>query len=135
MAVLMLIGAMCLAGSSVVVAKILVSSVPVFLGAFGSLLIAFVCMIPLMFGRISELRRLTRNQWKNLFLQGLCGIVLFRVFIFYGLHSTGAVQVGIITGTTPAVLALLSFFLLKEKLSRQAIAGIGFAVAGNTRFR
>lgn len=130
MAVLMLIGAMCLAGSSVVVAKILVSSVPVFFGAFGSLLVAFICMVPLMYGRTSELRRLTVKQWKNLFFQGLCGIVLFRVFILYGLHSTGAVQAGIITGTTPGVLALLSFFLLREKLSRQAIIGIGFAVAG-----
>lgn len=130
MAVLMLIGAMCLAGSSVVVGKILVSSVPVFFGAFGSLLVAFVCMIPLMHSRTDELRCLTLRQWKYLFLQGLCGIVLFRVFILYGLHSSGAVQAGIITGTTPAVLALLSFLLLGEKLSRQTIAGIGFAVAG-----
>ncbi len=130
MAVFMLIGAMCLAGSSVVVGKFLVSSVPVFLGAFGSLLVAFVCMLPLMYGRIDELRGLTLNHWKYLFLQGLCGIVLFRVFILYGLHSTGAVQAGIITGTTPAVLAVLSLFLLGEKISVRTIAGIGFAVAG-----
>ena len=130
MAVVMLIGAMCLAGSSVVVGKILVSSVPVFLGAFGSLLVAFACMIPLMHGRVSELRCLTFYHWKYLFLQGLCGVVLFRVFILYGLHSTGAVQAGIITGTTPAVLALLSFFLLGESISMGMIAGIGFAVAG-----
>jgi drug/metabolite transporter (DMT)-like permease len=130
MAVFMLIGAMCLAGSSVVVGKILVSSVPVFFGAFGSLLVAFVCMLPLMHDRIGELRGLTLIHWKYLFLQGLCGIVLFRVFILYGLHSTGAVQAGIITGTTPAVLAILSLFLLGEKITIRTIAGIGFAVAG-----
>ncbi len=130
MAVFMLIGAMCLAGSSVVVGKILVSSVPVFLGAFCSLLVAFICMIPLMYGRITELRQLTLSHWKYLFLQGLCGIVLFRIFILYGLHSTGAVQAGIITGTTPAVLALLSLLLLGEAITRQTAAGIGFAVAG-----
>ena len=130
MAVFMLIGAMCLAGSSVVVGKILVSSVPVFLGAFGSLLVAFFCMIPLMYGRVAELRRLTLNHWKYLFLQGLCGIVLFRVFMLYGLHSTGAVQAGIITGTTPAVLALLSLLLLGEAISRRTVAGVCFAAAG-----
>lgn len=126
----MLILAMILAGSSVIVGKLLIVSTPVFLGTFGSLVVAFLCMLPLMRGRLSELRHLTARQWKYLFLQGLCGIVLFRVFTLYGLHSTGAVQAGIITGTTPAVLALLSLIFLGEKLSRKSIIGILFAVAG-----
>jgi len=130
MAVLMLIGAMFLAGSSVVVAKMLATAVPVFLTAFASLLVAFVCLLPLMYGRTGELRRLTGNHWKYLFLQGLCGIVLFRVCMLYGLQSTGAVQAGIITGTTPAVLAVLSLLLLGERLSRRSLAGIVFTVAG-----
>ena len=129
-AVAMLIGAMSLAGSSVVVGKILVATVPVFLAAFGSLLVAFVCMIPLMLGRFSEIRFLTAREWLYLFLQGLCGIVLFRVFTLYGLHSTGAVQAGIITGTTPAVLALLSFLLLGERLSGRSVAGVILAMTG-----
>ena len=129
-AVAMLIAAMSLAGSSVVVGKMLVASVPVFLAAFGSLLVAFACMIPLTYGRLAEIRLLTRREWFYLFLQGLCGIVLFRVFTLYGLHSTGAVQAGIITGTTPAVLALLSLLLLKEKLTARAALGVVLAMAG-----
>ena len=129
-AVAMLIGAMSLAGSSVVVGKVLVASVPVFLAAFGSLLVAFACMVPLMYGRFHEVRLLTRREWFYLFLQGLCGIVLFRVFTLYGLHSTGAVQAGIITGTTPAVLAVLSLLLLGERLSARATLGVILAMAG-----
>jgi drug/metabolite transporter (DMT)-like permease len=102
----MLVGAMSLAGSSVVVGKMLVATVPVFVAAFGSLLVASVAILPLMRGRLGELRQLTAREWLYLFLQGLCGIVLFRVFTLYGLHMTGAVQAGIITGATPAVLAL-----------------------------
>ncbi len=128
--VIMLVLAMTLAGSSVVVGKVIVNSFPVFLGAFASLLVAFICMVPLMHGRYSELHNLTIRQWKYLFLQGLCGIVLFRVFTLYGLHSTGAIQAGIITGTTPAVLALLSLFLLGERLGKRTLTGIIFAVAG-----
>ncbi len=127
---LMLVGAMTLAGSSVVVGKILVGSLPVFLAAFASLMVAFLCMIPLMYGRISELGNLTRKQWGNLFMQGLCGIVLFRVFTLYGLHTAGAVQAGIITGTTPAVLALLSLLLLGEPLTKRGVAGLICAVSG-----
>lgn len=130
MAIVMLIAAMCLAGSSVVVGKMLVATMPVFLAAFATLLVAFVCMLPLMYGRMGELRSLTFSQWRNLFLQGLCGIVLFRVLVFYGLHLTGAVQAGIITGSTPAVLALLSLLFLGESLTRRSLAGIACTVAG-----
>jgi drug/metabolite transporter (DMT)-like permease len=104
--------------------------VPVFVAAFGSLLVAFICMIPLMRGRLAELRLLTAREWMYLFLQGLCGIVLFRVFTLYGLHMTGAVQAGIITGATPAVLALLSLLLLGEQLSARMMAGIVLAATG-----
>ena len=129
-AIAMLIGAMSLAGSSVVVGKILITTVPVFVAAFGSLLVASICMIPFMYGRLSELRLLTTREWKYIFLQGLCGIVLFRIFTLYGLQMTGAVQAGIITGATPAVLALLSMIFLKERLSWSMSAGIVLAAAG-----
>lgn len=129
-AVAMLIGAMSLAGSSVVVGKMLVATVPVFVAAFGSLLVAFLCMVPLMQGRFGELRLLTAREWMYLFLQGLCGIVLFRVFTLYGLHMTGAAQAGIITGTTPAALAVLSFLMLGERFSARMAAGIVLAALG-----
>lgn len=129
-AITMLILAMTLAGSSVVVGKVIVNTIPVFLGTFASLLVAFACMVPLMHGRLSELKQLTLRQWKYLFLQGLCGIVLFRVFTLYGLHSTGAIQAGIVTGTTPAIFAVLSFFLLGEQIGKKALLGIVLAMAG-----
>lgn len=125
-----LILAMSLAGSSVVVGKIIISSMPVFLGTFLTLLVALLTMLPLMVKRIHEIRALTFREWRYLFLQGLFGIVLFRIFTLYGLHHTGAVEAGIVTGTTPAVLAVLSYFLLKEKLNEQAVIALCCAVAG-----
>lgn len=123
-------GGMFLAGSSVVVGKMLVDSVPVFVVTFGSLLVAFLCMLPLMYGRFQEVLQLDLRQWAYLFLQGVCGIVLFRVFTLYGLQSTSAVQAGIITGTTPAVLSLLSYALLGESLTLRSILGVICASGG-----
>lgn len=130
MAIVMLLAAMALAGSSVVVGKVLVATIPVFAGTFASLVVAFICMLPLMRGRYDEVRALTRRQWGYLFLQGLCGIVLFRVFALYGLKSTGAMEAGIITGTTPAVLALLAIVLLGERLSMKSLVAVMCSVAG-----
>jgi len=130
MQVLMCMAAMFLAGSSVVVGKMLVLKLPVFLTAFCSLVVAFGCMLPLMYGRLHEIRALNGRSWRYLFLQGLCGIVLFRAFTLYGLHYTSAAQAGIITGTTPAVLALLSLILLGERVDFAGLAGIFCAIGG-----
>lgn len=130
MQVLMCMAAMFLAGSSVVVGKILVLKLPVFLTAFCSLVVAFVCLLPLMYGRLHEIRALDLFAWRYLFLQGLCGIVLFRAFTLYGLHYSSAAQAGIITGTTPAVLAVLSLILLGERINLAGLVGIFFAVGG-----
>lgn len=129
-AMAMLVAAMALAGSSVVVGKLLVVELPVFVTAFSSLLVAVCCMLPLMVGRYTELRRLTRREWLYLMLQGLCGIVLFRVLTLYGLHFTGAVEAGLITGATPAVLALLSVTFLGERFTRHSLLAIVLAVSG-----
>ncbi len=126
----MLVAAMVLAGSSVVVGKIMIVSLPVFLGTFLTLVVALLCILPLMRGRAAEIRSLSAREWRYLFLQGLCGIVLFRVFTLYGLKMTGAVQAGIVTGSTPAVLAVLSWLLLGEKLGRRSRLAILCAVSG-----
>lgn len=126
----MLVAAMGLAGSSVVAGKMLCNTSPVFVTTFLSLLVAFMAMVPLMAGRFHELLALTRDQLIYLILQGVCGIVLFRIFILYGLQSTSAVQAGIITGTTPAVLALLSILLLGERPDLRKIATVLLAMAG-----
>lgn len=129
-AMAMLVAAMGLAGSSVVVGKLLVTTLPVFVSTFLSLAVAFFCLLPLMAGRFSELRGLSRREIAYLVLQALCGIVLFRVFTLYGLQRTGALQAGLITGATPLVLALFSRAFLGEVMPRGTAVAVLLAVVG-----
>jgi len=122
-----LVAAMTLAGSSVVVGKALANSLPVFLTTFATLLVALLVMLPHAWQKRAEIRALERREWIYLFLQGVCGIVLFRVLLLSGLHTIGAAQAGIITGTSPAVLTLLSWLMLGERPS--ALSGIGVLCA------
>jgi drug/metabolite transporter (DMT)-like permease len=122
--------AMALGGSSVPVGKTLAVTLPLFPTIFATLLAAWLVMVPLVWGRRGEIRALTRREWGYLFLQGLCGIVLFRIFLLLGLRHMGAAQAGIITGTTPAVLTILSLCMLKERPTPGALAGVACAVAG-----
>lgn len=129
-AIVQLTAGMTLAGSSVVVGRSLARELPVFLTTCASLLVAWLVMLPLVWRRRAEILLLRRREWGYLFLQGVCGIVLFRLFMLHGLRRIGAAQAGIITGTTPAVLTLLAWAMLGERPRPGALAGVACAVAG-----
>jgi drug/metabolite transporter (DMT)-like permease len=122
--------AMTLAGSSVVVGKILSTRMPVFLAAELSLIAALVAILPLQLARLRELTLLGRRELASMFLQALCGIVVFRVLTLYGLHFTTAAQAGLVTSAAPAVMAILARLILKERPGKRGILGVALTLAG-----
>ena len=127
---LQLILAMFFAGSTIVLGKILTATLPIFLISFLTLLVAFTTLLPATFNHRKTLRKLSPRQWMYISMQGLCGIVLFRILTLYGLKYTGAVEAGLILGTTPAVLTILSAIFLKELPGLPGLMGISCAVFG-----
>ena len=121
---------MAIAGSSVVVGKILTNRLPVFLTAAGSLFMALLVLLPMTWWAHRGLPRVPKSDLKILALQALTGIVMFRVFLLYGLRLTSAAAGGIITSTMPAVVGLISFVFLKEKPAWNKIGGIASSMAG-----
>lgn len=67
---------------------------------------------------------------KILILQSVFGIFLFRVFLTFGLQHTTAVEAGVIMGTSPALTALLTRLILRERLSKTSVIGIFFTLSG-----
>ena len=123
--------AMSLVGSSVVVGKLITASFPVFLAGGLRFAIASAILVPLLLTREGSLTHsIVRRDWFFLFLQALCGTFLFSVFLLYGLRLTSAAEGGIITSTTPAVLGIISFIWLKERLQINKIFGILLSVLG-----
>ncbi len=122
--------AMAITGSSVVIGKLVIASFPVFLGAALRFGIASAVLFPLLLIKEKELPRATGKDWLNIFLQTLSGSFLFSVFLLYGLKYTNAAEGGIITSTTPAVLGLISFLFLREKLTGYRVASIVFTLCG-----
>lgn len=122
--------AMAIAGSSVVFGKLITASFPVFLAAGLRFAIASAFLVPLVIIRGSGSAAITKKDWLFLFLQSLTGVVLFSIFLLYGLRLTSAVEGGIITCTTPAVLGVISFIFLKERLTLNKGLGITLTVVG-----
>ena len=122
--------AMVFAGSSVVVGKLIVADFPVFLASELSLIVALFVVAIVHIVRMKPLPRLGRKDLLFLFLQTLFGLFLFRIFVLYGLDSTSAIEAGIITSTTPAWVALIAFFFLKERISSSKWLGVILIIVG-----
>jgi len=119
-----------IAGSSVVAGKLMVNKLPLFLTQGICLMAALMVLIPLTLKKEKGIPRINTKDLPVIFLQALTGMFLFRVFMLYGLKHTSAIESGIITSSTPAVLALFSFVAFKEKFTWNRTAGILFTVAG-----
>ncbi|SPA16632.1 Conserved hypothetical protein; Putative permease of the drug/metabolite transporter (DMT) superfamily [Cupriavidus taiwanensis] len=126
--VLFLVASMALVGSNVGLGKSIIAHVPVLLFALLRFVIAIVCLAP--WYRPTRMRRVSRGEWLNLFLQAFFGTFLFTLLMLNGVRLTSAMAAGVITSTIPATVALLSWLLLRERLSRRTVVSVLLAVAG-----
>lgn len=126
-----LLCAFALAGTSVMIGYILSKKLSRFTITAVSLGIVILCLSP-FYGvkTVKTIRLLKRSDWKLLVLQGLFGIFLFRLFLLLGVNLTSTVEAGILTGTTPAITAILAFLILREKPTGGTALGIACTVSG-----
>ncbi|WP_410499232.1 DMT family transporter [Chitinibacter sp. S2-10] len=125
---LYLLASMALVGANVGIGKALVMVIPVVLFTLMRFVIGVIFLLPRY--RIERMKRVTRRQWLGLFLQALFGTFLFTLLMLYGLTQTSAMAAGVITSTIPAVVILLSWLLLREKLHGRAMLAVFLAVLG-----
>ncbi len=128
---LYLICAFSLAGTSVISARFVVGKLGTFTITAVSLFFALMFLVPLCGKQLVRyLQLMSFRSFLLLTLQALCGIFLFRTFLLYGLNYTSAGEAGILTGTTPAITALMAVFVLREPVSHGKLIGILCTIGG-----
>ncbi len=128
---LYLIGGFTLAGTSVIAARFVSQSLGTFTITGVSLFFTILSLLPLCWGKLGQIvRQMQPRDWLALLFQATCGIFLFRMFLIQGLVRTSAGEAGILTGATPAVTAILAFYLLKETAGPKTLLGIALTVTG-----
>jgi drug/metabolite transporter (DMT)-like permease len=121
---------MVLVGSSAIVGKLMAESLPVFLAGGLSSAMGAAILVPVLLRRGGGVPAVGGRDPLILFLQALTGIFLFWVLLLWGLLFTTAAEGGVITSTTPAVVGMISFFFLKEKVGPCVVGGIVLSVLG-----
>ncbi|HQR21479.1 MAG TPA: DMT family transporter [Burkholderiaceae bacterium] len=126
---LLLAGSMTLVGIYVGLSKPLTAAIPVFALAFLRFAIAAVAMVPWT-PRTEGEPPLTATEHRLLFVMSFFGNFLFSICMLYGVSMTTATAAGVILATLPAVVALLSWIVLREQLSARVMLAVTLAVGG-----
>ena len=121
--------AMVLVGSYVALSKVLVLAFPVFLLAWMRFGIAAVAMAPWVKRQPGE-APLSRHDRGLLFVESFFGNFLFSVCMLFGISMSSALAAGVIMAAIPAVVAVLSWAFLRERITPRVAAGIVCAVGG-----
>ena len=125
-----LVLAMITVGSTVVASRIIAAGLPPFTAAALRFALAVPVFLALMRWRGVRLRRPDRHDAALLALQALCGSVGYAVLLTAGLRTASAADAGVITGSLPAVVALVGVLLLRERIGPAQWAAIGLASVG-----
>ncbi len=120
---------MALVGTYVALSKPLAAAIPVFALAFLRFAISAVAMLPWTFAKPGE-APLSRTEQRLFFLLSFFGNFLFSICMLTGIALTTATAAGVILATLPAVVALLSYWILREQLTVRVWIAIGLAVLG-----
>ncbi len=120
---------MSLVGIYVALSKPLVAALSVFLLAWLRFGIGGLAMARWL-KRPPHEAPMSANTRKLLFLESFVGNFLFSISMLFGVSMTTAVSAGVIMATIPAVVAIMSWLFLKERVASRVWAAIAFGVFG-----
>lgn len=124
---------MALVGSYVALSKPLVLVFPVFLLAWLRFGIGGLAMWRWLKKPTDE-APLSAHTRRLLFLESFLGNFLFSIFMLYGVSMTTAVGAGVVMSSIPAVVAVLSWLFLRERIGWRSLGGIACAAIGIALF-
>jgi drug/metabolite transporter (DMT)-like permease len=120
---------MALVGSYVALSKPLAAAIPIFLLAWLRFGIGGAAMLHWLRRPAGEAPMTPRTR-KLLFLESFLGNFLFSICMLFGVSLTSAVSAGVIMASIPAVVAILSWLFLRERIAPRVWAAVACAAFG-----
>lgn len=93
-------------------------------------LIAIFFMTPFLLKRLIKDWEILKNYKGTLLLLAATGVAGFNTILYAALHYTTSINAAVINSTTPFFIALLSVFILKERLKPIQLIGIMLSIVG-----
>jgi drug/metabolite transporter (DMT)-like permease len=116
--------------SNFILGRALNQTIPPIAPSFWRWAVALLIALPFALPRLRGQWGLVRRHWVVLSLHGMLGVPNFNTFVDVELPTTTATNAVLLVSTTPALIVLLSFLLLRQRVSPRQAAGIVLSLAG-----
>ncbi len=126
---LSLVIAMLLWGSSFIALKYTVQIYDPEFVIFFRMLLTLVCC--LLLWRWTRIFNYQKGDWKFLLCMSLAEPCFYFLLEGHALKYTSAAQAGVLASCLPIFVAILAYFILKERISRYIVLGFGFCILGS----
>ena len=93
-------------------------------------LAAVLVLLPLLYPRIARQRHLLRRHWRLLAVLGTAQALIGNGALYLGLHTTTAMNAGLLHTTQPALTFLFAWLLLGDRMSLRQLGGLMIALIG-----
>jgi drug/metabolite transporter (DMT)-like permease len=127
-AVICLVVAMALWGSSFIALKVAFTELPAMWVIFGRM--ALGSLVFLLAWRWRGHMQYRQGDWKYLLGLAACEPCLYFLFEALALQNTSAAQAGMVTALLPLLVAVGAFIFLRERITRTTLAGFLIALVG-----
>lgn len=113
-----------------VIARALRFDAPPIAMAFWRWAIALILLLPIAYPHLrSDFRRILKS-WKILCLLGILATAFQHIPVYIGLRDTTATNGALLNATTPILIIILSWVVVRERLSAIAASGVAVSLAG-----
>lgn len=98
--------------------------------ALGRWSVAGLLLLAFSWREISDKRAAIGSEWKQFLLLGALGMWICGAWVYIGARTTPASNIGLLYATSPVMIALVSTFVLKERMGPLQGFGVALAFAG-----
>lgn len=117
-------------GGNFVIGRAITSSLPPFTLSFFRWCTAFLIFLPFAWPYLQKEWNLVKKRWVIVVIMALTGITGFNTLLYIALHYTTSINASLVNTSTPIVIYILSFIMLKERLNKNQIIGTVLSLFG-----
>lgn len=117
-------------GGTFIAGRVIQPEIPPLLSATVRFIFASISLfLVLIIGRLGW-KRVSKKQLCQVMVLGASGVFIYQILFFYGLQIISASRAALLVAINPAMIALISFLLWREKVSLKKGFGITLCVVG-----
>lgn len=117
-------------GGNFVIGRAITDSMPPFTLSLLRWCTAFIIFLPFAWSHLKKEHAQLKKNWHILILMSITGIAGFNSLLYLALHYTTSINASLVNTSTPIVIYILSFFILREQLNRNQMIGTVLSLAG-----